>query len=154
MQFALFVIAPTARNYGILQEWINKVEFRPITPDDYETVRQFLSENGWEKRVGDAEKFRKMMENASRTVVAFDGERVVGFARALCDDVSNGYIGTVAVAEDFRKKGIGRELVERLIGNDRDITWVLRAGRGSEKFWKKMGFDVSESAMEKTRIAK
>ena len=130
------------------------MEFRAIMPADYETVRQFLAENGWQKRVKDAERFRKMMENASRTVVAFEGEKVIGFARALCDDVSNGYIGTVAVAEDKRRQGIGRKLVERLMGNDRDITWVLRAGRGSEKFWKKMGFEISKAAMEKTRIAK
>src|SRR5688572_23398999 len=127
------------------------MEFRAINPADYKAIRQFLAENGWEKRVADAEKFRKMMENADRTVAAFDGERVVGFARALCDDVSNGYIGTVAVAEDKRGQGIGRELIERLIENDNHITWVLRAGRGSEEFWKKMGFTGSEAAMEKTR---
>lgn len=130
------------------------MEFRPITRVDYEAVRQFLAANGWEKRVADAEKFYKMMENASRTVVAFEGEKVIGFARALCDDVSNGYIGTVAVAEDRRGQGIGRTLVEKLIGDDKNITWVLRAGRGSEAFWKKMGFTVSETAMEKTRITK
>ena len=128
------------------------IEFRKALKTDYENIRQFLAENGWEKRVADAEKFRRMMENASRTIVAFENNRVVGFARALCDDVSNGYIGTVAVAEDFRRQGVGRELVERLIGDDRNITWVLRAGRGSRKFWKKMGFNVSEVAMEKTRI--
>jgi predicted N-acetyltransferase YhbS len=128
------------------------MEFRQIKPADYEAVRQFLAENGWQKRVADAEKFRRMMENASRTVVAFEGGRVVGFARALCDEVSNGYIGTVAVAPDFRRKGIGRELIERLTGDDPNITWVLRAGRGSREFWKKMGFSVSETAMEKTRI--
>ena len=125
--------------------------FRAIRIEDYEAVRQFLTENGWEKRVSDKEKFCRMMENASRTVVAFDGERIVGFARALCDEVSNGYIGTVAVAKDFRKRGIGRELIERLIGGDKNITWVLRSGRGSGEFWKKMGFTVSETAMEKTR---
>jgi ribosomal protein S18 acetylase RimI-like enzyme len=118
------------------------MNFRSITPADYEAVRQFLAENGWEKRVADAGKFRQMMEN------------VVGFARALCDDVSNGYIGTVAVAADFRRKGVGRELIERLIGDDPNITWVLRAGRaGSAEFWKKMGFTASETAMEKTRAA-
>lgn len=127
------------------------MEFRSATKADYEKIRLFLSENGWEKRVADKDKFRKMMENADRTIVAFKNERVVGFARALCDDVSNGYIGTVAVAADFRNQGIGRELVERLIGDDPNITWVLRAGRGSEKFWEKMGFSVSEIAMEKTR---
>ena len=127
------------------------MEYRRATSADYEKIRLFLSENGWEKRVADKDKFRKMMENADRTVVAFEVERIVGFARALCDDVSNGYIGTVAVAEDFRGRGIGRELVERLIGGDTNITWVLRAGRGSQKFWEKMGFTSSEIAMEKTR---
>ncbi|HEX8287588.1 MAG TPA: GNAT family N-acetyltransferase [Pyrinomonadaceae bacterium] len=127
------------------------MNFREALPKDFELVRRFLAENGWKKRVADPNRFRKMMENASRTVVAFDGERVVGFARALCDDVSNGYIGTVTVAEDKRGQGVGRELVERIIGDDTNITWVLRAGRGSEQFWKKMGFSTSEVAMEKTR---
>ena len=127
------------------------MEYRIVKPEDYELVRRFLVENGWEKRVADKERFQTMMENADRTIVAFDGERVVGFARALCDGVSNGYIGTVAVAEDFRGRGIGRELVERLIGDNTNITWVLRAGRGSREFWEKMGFTASNIAMEKTR---
>ena len=127
------------------------MEYRIVKPEDYELVRQFLAENGWEKRVADKERFQTMLENADRTIVAFEGERVVGFARALCDGVSNGYIGTVAVAVDFRGRGIGRELVERLIGDDTNITWVLRAGRGSREFWEKMGFTASNIAMEKTR---
>jgi len=127
------------------------MEFRPIQSADYDSVRRFLSENGWQKRVADSEKFAAMMQNASRTIVAFEGGRVVGFARALCDEVSNGYIGTVVVAADLRGRGIGRELVSRLIGGNPEITWVLRAGRGSRAFWEKMGFSDSDIAMEKTR---
>jgi GNAT superfamily N-acetyltransferase len=103
-------------------------------------------------RVANEERFRKMITNASRTVVAVDGDRIVGFARALCDDASNGYVGTVAVAKDQRGHGVGREMVKRLIGDDPNITWVLRAGRGSEEFWKKMGFEHSTVAMERTRV--
>jgi predicted N-acetyltransferase YhbS len=127
------------------------MQFRPITSRDYEAVREFLAENGWETRVADREKFYQMLEKASRTVAAFEDRRVVGFARALCDDVSNGYIGTVAVAADKRGQGIGRELVRRLVGEDTGITWVLRAGHESAGFWKKMGFTVSALAMERTR---
>lgn len=127
------------------------MEFRAALPIDYEAIRRFLAGNGWEKRVADAEQFQTMMEKADRTVVAFEGKKVIGFARALCDDVSNGYIGTVAVAKDFRRKGVGRELVKRLMGDDKNITWVLRAGRGSEKFWQKIGFSVSKAAMERNR---
>jgi predicted N-acetyltransferase YhbS len=127
------------------------MEYRPITPEDYESVRRFLSEAGWQHRVADPETFEKMLENTNRCIVAVDGSRVVGFARALCDEVSNGYISMVAVAPDNRRQGIGRELVRELVKDDAGITWVLRAGRGSEGFWEKMGFKSSEIAMERVR---
>lgn len=128
------------------------MEFRPINPDDYRAVRQFLIEVGWQHRVGTLDQFRTMMEHTTRTIVALDGSRIVGFARALCDDMSNGYISMVAVAADLRGQGIGRHLVERLVGNDHKITWVLRAGRGSAPFWEKLGFKSSEVAMERVRV--
>jgi predicted N-acetyltransferase YhbS len=127
------------------------MQFRPITVDDYESVRQFLSEVGWQHRVHDPEKFKNMLEHTNRTVLAIDGSRIVGFARALCDEVSNGYISMVAVASDRRGQGIGRELVQRLIKEDAGITWILRAGRGSSAFWERLGFKSSEIAMERVR---
>ena len=127
------------------------MKFRAITPEDYEPVRKFLSEVGWQHRVSDPLKFRMMLENTSRTVVAVDGSRIVGFARALCDDVSNGYISMVAVASDQRGHGIGRELVRELINDDTGITWVLRSAPDSIKFWEKVGFKSSEVAMERVR---
>ena len=127
------------------------MQYRSITADDYESVRQFLSEVGWQHRVRDPEKFKKMLEHTNRTVLAVDGSRIVGFARALCDEVSNGYISMVAVASDRRGQGIGRELVRQLIKEDAGITWILRAGRGSREFWERIGFQSSEVAMEKVR---
>jgi ribosomal protein S18 acetylase RimI-like enzyme len=129
------------------------VVYRPVQTDDYEAVQKFLADNGWAARVSDVEQFRAMIDGADRTVVALDGERVVGFARALCDGVSNGYISMVAVAEDLRRQGIGRCLVEHLTEGDigGDITWVLRAGRDSRGFWERLGFNASVIAMERVR---
>lgn len=124
---------------------------RPIEPEDYEAVRQFLAGEGWQHRVADPVRFRQMMEATRRAVVACEDARVVGFARALCDEVSNGYISMVAVARDRRGRGIGRQLVEQLVGDDPNITWVLRAGRDSRDFWEKLGFKASEIAMERIR---
>jgi ribosomal protein S18 acetylase RimI-like enzyme len=129
------------------------MRFRSITPEDYESVRVFLTEVGWRDRVSDPEKFKKMLAHTNRTVLALDGSRVVGFARALCDEVSNGYISMVAVAADKRGAGIGRELVRHLIKDDPGITWVLRAGRGSSGFWERVGFQASELAMERVRTS-
>jgi N-acetylglutamate synthase-like GNAT family acetyltransferase len=130
------------------------IDYRSATIDDLEPIRAFLAENGWEKRVRDTERFRTMMDNASRTVVAISDGEIVGFARALCDNASNGYIGTVAVSEKMRGRGIGRELTQRIMGDDPNITWVLRAGRkDSVGFWEKMGFRSSDVAMERERRA-
>ncbi|HEY3037228.1 MAG TPA: hypothetical protein VGJ66_00745, partial [Pyrinomonadaceae bacterium] len=67
------------------------VVYRPVQPDDYDAVQAFLVDNGWGKRVSNVERFHAMLDGADRAVVALDGERVVGFARALCDGASNGY---------------------------------------------------------------
>jgi ribosomal protein S18 acetylase RimI-like enzyme len=128
------------------------MEFRPAKPEEYEAVRRFLAGVGWEQRVGDPERFRRMMEQTARTVVAWDDRMVVGFARALCDEASNGYISMVAVAAAYRGRGIGRKLIEHLIGDESDnITWILRAGHASKGFWEKIGFTASEVAMERVR---
>jgi ribosomal protein S18 acetylase RimI-like enzyme len=130
-----------------------EIEYRPIEIQDHESVRRFLSELGWQNRVQDPARFGRMMAQADRTVVAFEGPRVVGFGRALCDGVSNGYLSMIAVAADKRRQGIGRELVQRLTADDEDehITWVLRAGRDSSAFWRRLGFTESQIAMERTR---
>jgi ribosomal protein S18 acetylase RimI-like enzyme len=96
-----------------------------------------------------------MVQGANRTIVAVEQTRIVGFARALFDGASNGYISTVAVAADRQGCGIGRQMVQKLMEvDDPDkITWVLRAARGSAPFWEKMGFSKSETAMEIVRRA-
>jgi len=129
-----------------------EIKYRPARAEDHEAIRQFLSGVGWHRRVSDPAKFKRMMEGADRTVVALDGGRVVGFARALCDGVSNGYLSMLAVSPEMRGRGIGREIVRRLTDDESgEITWVLRAGRESRGFWERMGFEDSEIAMEKTR---
>ena len=129
------------------------VEYRETEPSDWEALRTFLSDLGWADRVRDVGRFRAMLTGADRTVVAVEGGRIVGFGRALCDGVSNGYISMVAVAGDRRRQGIGRGLVERLMVGDADdhITWVLRAGRESRGFWERLGFTASSIAMERLR---
>lgn len=129
------------------------IKFRQARSDDYQGLRRFLSEQGWTDRVSDVDRFRTMLEASNLTVLAHDGNEIVGFARALCDDASNGYISMVAVAPEHRRRGIGRELVTRLMSGDTEgrITWVLRARPDSVGFWTSLGFTPSTIAMERLR---
>jgi len=53
----------------------------------------------------------------------------------------------------YQRKGVGRALVEHVMGDNPDITWVLRAGReGAEAFFASLGFETSVIAMERPRL--
>ncbi|MDN3219344.1 GNAT family N-acetyltransferase [Pseudomonas nunensis] len=128
------------------------LEIRDVQPSDVESVRLFLGQNGWGHRTGSAEYFAQLIANSQRTAIAVKDSQIVGFARGITDGLSNGYLSMVVVCGQHRREGVGRALVGHVMGENSDITWVLRAGReGASEFFARLGFEVSTIAMERRR---
>lgn len=139
---------------GLVGYGEGQMHVREIQTSEIEAARVLLADNGWAHRVADPAAFRRLVANSQRAIVAVVDGTIVGFARAICDDISNGYLSMVVVEKQYRRRGVGRALVRAVMGSDPRITWVLRAGRSDElPFFEKLGFVSSTVAMERNRAS-
>jgi ribosomal protein S18 acetylase RimI-like enzyme len=78
----------------------------------------------------------------------YDAGKLIAAGRALADGVDCSYICDVAVHPDYQGKGLGKQIVTKLVEfskNHRKI--ILYAALGKEPFYRKLGFKRMATAM-------
>jgi ribosomal protein S18 acetylase RimI-like enzyme len=79
---------------------------------------------------------------------AYEDEALAGAGRALADGVDCSYICDVAVLPQYQGKGVGRDIISRLIAQSKGHRKIiLYAVPGKEPFYKKFGFRRMTTAM-------
>ena len=128
------------------------MQVRSMAASDINAVYQLLQAHGWAHRIPSVDYLTQLVAASQRVVVAVEGQETIGFARAITDGLSNGYLSMVVVAPHWRRQGVGQALVQHIVASDVGVTWVLRAGRaGAPAFFAKLGFVPSTVAMERPR---
>lgn len=98
---------------------------------------------------------QRVWDLAPCTVLARDGEKLVGMCRASWDGAIMAEVKNVVVHPDYQRQGIGTELVRLLLeGLERlQVSHVtLITGPGQEAFYERFGFEVRHgTAMVKSR---
>ena len=99
----------------------------------------------------DREYLAQQVSGARWVVHAYDEARLVGFCRAISDGVSNAYISSVMVDPAYRRRGIAREMLARLIGGRDDIKFVLHSRKDAIAFYAAIGFAPATDMMIRDR---
>jgi GNAT superfamily N-acetyltransferase len=115
---------------------LSTVIFRPFTPDDIAAAHALSLEVKWPHRADDW----RLVADAGSGFVALSGDRIVGTALCWKYGENGASLGMVIVAPDQQGRGIGRELMERLLEVLGGRTTVLHATPAGQPLYEKLGF--------------
>ena len=117
---------------------------------DHTTAKQLIGFFvGWPKSPS-PETHLKILKNSEYLVLAIDNEtgQVVGFINAISDRTLSAYIPLLEVLPEYQKRGIGRELVRRLLDRLKNLYMIdLMCDRELESFYSKSGMRTAFGMM-------
>ncbi|MDE6405082.1 MAG: GNAT family N-acetyltransferase [Lachnospiraceae bacterium] len=113
-----------------------------MTGEEYNELRMSV---GWRPITeGQAE---RGLAHTTFLVAVRDADQIVGMGRMLFDFGYTAYLGDVIVRPEYQGRGIGRQIVERLVSRTMDaafagdkIMFILGAAKDKEPFYEKLGF--------------
>jgi len=88
------------------------------------------------------EKHLEILEKSDRVILAIDTDsnRVVGFIYAITDGVLSAYLPLLEVLPDYQGRGIGSELVSKMLGALSDLYMVdLICDSDLQPYYEKLG---------------
>lgn len=100
---------------------------------------------GWWKDCYDKSKLKDLIKGSFVFMVVVEKEtgKTLGMGRVLSDGVSDAYIQDLVVLNSYRGRGIGKELVKKLVEycRSKGICWIgLIAEPDQDGFYSRIGF--------------
>jgi ribosomal protein S18 acetylase RimI-like enzyme len=108
---------------------------------DVAEVHRFLSEEAYWAIGRPRETVERLIREASRVVGVYDGGRQIGFCRAFTDGLALAYLADVYVLPEYRRRGLGEELVREMVENGpfAHVKWILHT-EDMHPLYRKFGF--------------
>lgn len=115
------------------------------TDIDWELVPGILKEAGMSFH--NAAIHRQAFSASASVVFVFDEQKLIGFGRAISDGVVQAAIYDVAVLPSCQGKGIGKQIIQKIVTSLPGCSFILYASPGKEPFYEKLNFRRMKTGM-------
>ncbi len=80
--------------------------------------------------------------NSTLVISTWDNDRLIGVVRVLSDKIIRSVIHDLVIDPDYRKMGIGKELIRRCIEHYPNSEWLVQTEKHISGYYEKMGFKI------------
>ena len=94
---------------------------------------------------GDVSGLADLVRGSSRVAWATRDNHLIGFASALSDGVLVGFVTFIVVRDDCQGQGIERALVDRVVGDQPGVTFMLRGTATTAASCAALGFTATDA---------
>ena len=134
---------PPAADHNRKHPMIHYTNQQSLTAAQFADV---LNRSGIHRPTADLPRLQTMLDEADILWTAWDGERLVGVARALTDYAYACYLSDLAVDASHQRQGIGKTLVAHLQAQiGADVALILLAAANAMDYYPKIGFEALDN---------
>jgi len=112
------------------------IRYTTVTRSHLDGILALLRVENWASYTEDPDlTWRALTAAGVTTVVALEGERVVGFAQMQSDGQIQAHLSLILVDRTYRRRGIGRRLIEEALARAGGTRVDLFCEAGAEAFY-------------------
>ena len=89
-------------------------EYKELTSASLEEIKALYRQHGWLAYLQDDEKLKRSFDQSLCSIGAYDEGKLAGFIRCVGDGEHIVLVQDLIVAPDYLRRGIGRELMQRI----------------------------------------
>lgn len=122
---------------------VETIQYRFSKEIDKDQVISLYEDAGWTSYTKDPEKLMKALYHSLMVISAWDNERLVGLIRAVGDGLVILYIQDILVLNDYKRKGIGKTLMNYIFNKHKEVRQKVLLTEDSKEtrgFYESMGF--------------
>ncbi len=122
---------------------MNPISYRSDCRLSAEQLAQVFHQSGIRRPIDDLARMEAMLRHGNVLITAWDGDMLVGVARALTDFSYCCYLSDLAVDQAYQRRGIGAALIQNVrnaIGEQSML--LLLAAPEAMDYYPKVGFDA------------